>query len=249
MEPKDLFEKLEFDKVIDLLVKECLGEQGIERIRALQPHTNLQYIEERLKEVSELKRSIEHNDRIPLLPYETIDSDLQLLAIVDAVLPEDGLRRINTILVSIGNIYKFFTPSRREFYKTLYEIVRPVNFDPTLAKEIDRVIDPDGNIRPDASPELSRIHKLIQSKTRELDRVFRDIINDYRAKGWLSDSVESFRNGRRVLSVPAEHKRKIRGIIHDESATGKTAFIEPELVIEINNDHFSCLSPIRIPAR
>ena len=245
LEPKDLFEKLEFDKVIDLLVKECLGEQGIERIRALQPHTNLQYIEERLKEVSELKRSIEHNDRIPLLPYETIDSDLQLLAIVDAVLPEDGLRRINTILVSIGNIYKFFTPSRREFYKTLYEIVRPVNFDPTLAKEIDRVIDPDGNIRPDASPELSRIHKLIQSKTRELDRVFRDIINDYRAKGWLSDSVESFRNGRRVLSVPAEHKRKIRGIIHDESATGKTAFIEPELVIEINNDIFDLEQQMR----
>ncbi|HOY19416.1 MAG TPA: Smr/MutS family protein, partial [Haliscomenobacter sp.] len=238
LEPKDLFEKLEFDKIIELLVKECLGEQGIERIRALQPQTNLIQIEERLKEVTELKRSIEHNDRLPLLAYENIDSDLQLLAIVDAVLPEDGLRRINTILVSIGNIYKFFTPSRREFYKTLYEVVRPVHFDPALAKEIDRVIDPDGNIRPDASPELLRIHKLTQSKMKELDRVFRDIINDYRAKGWLSDSVESFRNGRRVLSVPAEHKRKIRGIIHDESATGKTAFIEPEAVIEINNDIF-----------
>ena len=238
LEPKDLFEKLEFDKIIELLVKECLGEQGIERIRALQPQTNLIQIEERLKEVTELKRSIEHNDRLPLLAYENIDSDLQLLAIVDAVLPEDGLRRINTILVSIGNIYKFFTPSRREFYKTLYEVVRPVHFDPALAKEIDRVIDPDGNIRPDASSELLRIHKLTQSKMKELDRVFRDIINDYRAKGWLSDSVESFRNGRRVLSVPAEHKRKIRGIIHDESATGKTAFIEPEAVIEINNDIF-----------
>lgn len=238
MEPKDLFEKLEFDKVIELLVRECLGEQGIERIKELRPQTNREQIEERLKEVMEMKRSIEHNDRIPLVAYQNIDSDLQLLAILDSVLPEDGLRRINTILITVGAIYKFFSPSRRDTYKTLYEVIRPVNFDPALVKEIERVIDAEGNIRPDASPELARIYKAIQSKMKELDRVFRDVINDYRAKGWLSDSVESFRNGRRVLSVPAEHKRKIRGIIHDESATGRTAFIEPEPVIEINNDIF-----------
>lgn len=238
MEPKDLFEKLEFDKVIELLVRECLGEQGIERIKELRPQTNREQIEERLKEVMEMKRSIEHNDRIPLVAYQNIDSDLQLLAILDSVLPEDGLRRINTILVTVGAIYKFFSPSRRDTYKTLYEVIRLVNFDPALVKEIERVIDAEGNIRPDASPELARIYKAIQSKMKELDRVFRDVINDYRSKGWLSDSVESFRNGRRVLSVPAEHKRKIRGIIHDESATGRTAFIEPEPVIDINNDIF-----------
>ena len=238
LEPKDLFEKLEFDKVIELLVRECLGDQGIERIKELRPQTNREQIEERLKEVMEMKRSIEHNDRIPLVAYQNIDSDLQLLAIIDSVLPEDGLRRINTILVTVGAIYKFFSPSRRDTYKTLYEVIRPVNFDPALVKEIERVIDAEGNIRPDASPELARIYKAIQSKMKELDRVFRDVINDYRSKGWLSDSVESFRNGRRVLSVPAEHKRKIRGIIHDESATGRTAFIEPEPVIDINNDIF-----------
>ena len=238
LEPKDLFEKLEFDKVIELLVRECLGEQGIERIKELRPQTNREQIEERLKEVMEMKRSIEHNDRIPLVAYQNIDSDLQLLAILDSVLPEDGLRRINTILVTVGAIYKFFSPSRRDTYKTLYEVIRLVNFDPALVKEIERVIDAEGNIRPDASPELARIYKAIQSKMKELDRVFRDVINDYRSKGWLSDSVESFRNGRRVLSVPAEHKRKIRGIIHDESATGRTAFIEPEPVIDINNDIF-----------
>lgn len=238
LEPKDLFEKLEFDKVIELLVRECLGEQGIERIKDLRPQTNREQIEERLKEVMEMKRSIEHSDRIPLVAYQNIDSDLQLLAIIDSVLPEDGLRRINTILVTVGAIYKFFSPSRRDVYKTLYEVIRPVNFDPALVKEIERVIDADGNIRPDASPELARIYKAIQSKMKELDRVFRDVINDYRNKGWLSDSVESFRNVRRVLSVPAEHKRKIRGIIHDESATGRTSFIEPEPVIDINNDIF-----------
>jgi DNA mismatch repair protein MutS2 len=78
----------------------------------------------------------------------------------------------------------------------------------------------------------------VQSKQRELDSIYRKIIGEYRQKGWLTDSAETLRNGRRVLSVPVEHKRKIRGIIHDESATGKTAFIEPEGAIDVNNDIF-----------
>jgi DNA mismatch repair protein MutS2 len=123
-------------------------------------------------------------------------------------------------------------------YPSLYAVIKAVHFDKTLILEIDRVIDPDGNIRADASPELSKIRKAISGKQRELDKVFREIVQTYRTKGWLSDTVESFRNGRRVLSVPAEHKRKVRGIIHDESATGRTSFIEPEGIIQINNDIF-----------
>ena len=83
-----------------------------------------------------------------------------------------------------------------------------------------------------------RIRRSIGGKRQELEKVFRKVISEYKQKGWLSESVESFRNGRRVLSVPSEHKRKIRGIIHDESTTGKTAFLEPEIIIEINNDIF-----------
>ncbi|MFK7937157.1 MAG: endonuclease MutS2, partial [Saprospiraceae bacterium] len=100
------------------------------------------------------------------------------------------------------------------------------------------VIDEEGNIRPNASPELLKIHKLTISKQKELDSAFRRVIAKYRDKGWLTDNLESVRNGRRVLSVPSEHKRKIRGIIHDESATGRTTFIEPEEIIDINNDIF-----------
>jgi DNA mismatch repair protein MutS2 len=93
-------------------------------------------------------------------------------------------------------------------------------------------------IRSDASPELNHIRRSINNRQRELDKEFRAIAGQMRQKGWLTDNEETFRNGRRVLSVPSEHKRKIRGIIHDESATGKTSYIEPEVVIEINNDIF-----------
>lgn len=238
LEPKDLCEKLEFDKIISLLENECLGELGRNAIRHLPFLTDVKTIEQRLREVSEYKLSLSKNDHFPLSTYEDLAEDLKMLNIEGYVLPEEGFRRINDILVIIGNIFRFFTPERQQLYPTLFDIIRPVSFDPALNAAIGKVFDENGEIRPDASPALQTIRREIGNKGRELDKVFRTLINNYRNSGWLTDNVESIRNNRRVLSVPVEHKRKIRGIIHDESATGRTAFIEPEPVIEINNDIF-----------
>jgi DNA mismatch repair protein MutS2 len=161
-----------------------------------------------------------------------------MLEIEGFVLPEEGLQKLNILLLFVRDIFKFFNADRKEVYPTLYDVIRPIHFNEDLLKAIEKVIDEDGNIRPDASSDLQKIRRHIQSKYREMDRQFKLIIDAYRKKGWLTDNVESFRNARRVLSVPAEHKRKIRGIIHDESSTGRTAFIEPEAVIDINNDLF-----------
>ena len=238
LEPNDLFEKLEFDKVRRLVEAECLGDQGKAAALRLTPMVHIKEIDRSLREVQEMKRSFEQNDPFPIRTYFNLDDDLKLLEIKDSVLPIDGLQRIHVVLISMRDIMAFFTETRQEAYPHLYDIIRSVNFDADLIKEIDRVVDEEGNIRPDASPELARIRKTIGSKNKELDKVFRGLVNEYRKLGWLTDNVESFRNGRRVLSVPSEHKRKIRGIIHDESATGKTAFIEPDGVISINNDIF-----------
>jgi DNA mismatch repair protein MutS2 len=238
LEPRDLFEKLEFDKVRQLVVGECLGDLGKAAAAKLYPMTKLKDIDRSLREVSAMKRSFDEDEAFPLTTYDDLADDLKLLEIQDSVLPIEGLQRIHKVLSAMRDILGFFSDTRRETYEYLYNIVRSVELDPDLIKEIDSVVDDEGQIRPDASPELSKIRKTIGSKHKELDKVFRSLINDYRSRGWLTDNVESFRNGRRVLSVPAEHKRKIRGIIHDESATGKTAFIEPDGVININNDIF-----------
>lgn len=245
LEPKDLFERLEFDKVLELLTQLCLGELGREVTAAIRPETDLAAIEQKLEEVSEFRRTIDRSDPFPITAYFDIAPDLRMLDIEDYVLSEEAFRRVNIVLLFTRDIFRFFNPERRLLYPALYEIVRPIPFDDGLIKAIEKVIDEDGNIRPDASPELMRIRKNILSKQGELDRVFRRIIQEARNNGWLSDNVESVRNGRRVLSVPSEHKRKIRGIIHDESATGRTAFIEPEPIIEINNDIFDLESEER----
>jgi DNA mismatch repair protein MutS2 len=237
-EPSDFLVRLEFDKIIELIANNCLGNLGIEQAHLISPELNLTLIENRLNEVSEFMRGIQHADTINLSNYEDIRDDLKMLAIEDYVLPEEGFKRISKQLYSVSTVYRYFTAERTLVYPNLYNIIKSLDFDFAIAKEIDKVLDSDGNIRPDASPELGRIRRSMQFKMKELDKVFRQIIQDYRGKGWLTDNLEGYRNGRRVLSVPSEHKRKIRGIIHDESATGRTTFIEPEGVIDINNDVF-----------
>lgn len=237
-EPSDLFQKLEFDKVLDLLAQECLGDLGKKEAKYLIPGTAHALIERRLNEVMEMKMSAERRDLFPFTSYSDTSDELKLLAVEGYVLSEESIRNISRILKLINNIISFFKGDRRKVYPNLFDLVKDVNFDPDLIKAIDKILDDEGNIRSDASPELMQIRRQMASKMRELDKVFRVIIHNYRGKGWLADNVESFRNGRRVLSVPSEHKRKIRGIIHDESTTGRTAYIEPEEIIDINNDLF-----------
>ncbi|MEZ5044401.1 MAG: endonuclease MutS2 [Saprospiraceae bacterium] len=238
LEPSDLYEKLEFDKVLELLENECVGLLGKQAVQKIAPEIEPASIYTKLKEVNAFSIILSKGDSFPFQTYFDIREELKMLEIEGYVLPVEGLQKINLVLCTLRDILKFFNAERQEVYPDLYVILQSITFDGDLIVAIEKIIDEEGNIKPDASPELLRIHTHIQSKQRELEKQFRQLINQYRKNGWLTDNVESFRNGRRVLTVPSEHKRKIRGIIHDESTTGKTAFIEPEAVIEINNDIF-----------
>jgi DNA mismatch repair protein MutS2 len=235
--PNDVYTKLEFDKVLELLEKQCLGALGVEEIERLVVHQDANIIDKLLTEVFEYVTSIDERHSFPIRNYDSIQEDLKMLAIEGYVLSVEGLQRINNIMLQIRDIFNFFK-SKKANYPSLYDIIKDTRFDEDLIKSIQRVIDEKGEIRPDASEELMNIRKRTVSKKRDLDKEFSVVIKEYAAKGWLKDTIESFRNGRRVLAVPSEHKRKIRGLIHDESATGRTAFIEPESIIEINNDIF-----------
>ncbi|HNL38439.1 MAG: Smr/MutS family protein [Saprospiraceae bacterium] len=238
-EPKDVFQKLEFDKVLALLEKEALTPLAAQELAALAPLQRFEEIDLRLRETREFKLTLEKNDRFPLDAYADIRPDLRMLDIEGYTLSAESFQSILRILLIMRDIFRYFSGGpKKEIYPKLYDIIRPLSFDEGLIKAILAVFDEKGDIRPDASPELQRIRREVQQKLRELDSRFRQIIQEYRAKGWLADTPESFRNNRRVLAVPAEHKRKVRGIIHDESDTGRTAFIEPDAIVEINNDLF-----------
>ncbi|MEM9928800.1 MAG: endonuclease MutS2, partial [Bacteroidota bacterium] len=237
--PQDAYEKLEFDKILTLLEEKCNGEMGRDMVRDLRPIAKVRQINRWLDEVADFKQGTEDRNMFSIGAYDDISEELRMLQIEGYVLSESGLAKLNVLLLQAKAIFGYFSSDgRKNTYAALYALIRELHYQTELSQAIEKVIDSEGVIRSDASEELSRIRRLIGSKQREVEKTFRQVIEKYRRAGYLSDTVESMRNGRRVLSVPSEHKRKIRGIIHDESATGKTAFIEPDAVIGINNDIF-----------
>ncbi len=238
-EPRDVFRKLEFDKVLELLEKEALTPMGAELLANLTPDTSFTKIDLALREVRDWKLALEKNDRIPFAAFSEVRDELRLLDVDGYTLQSESFQRILRILLVMRDLFKFFGQTvKREIYPKIYDILRPLSYDEGLSKAIMSVFDEKGEVRPDASPELQRIRREMINKARELDQRFRQLVQEYRGNGWLADTGESIRNGRRVMAVLAEHKRKIRGIIHDESDTGRTVYIEPDHVIEINNDIF-----------
>ncbi|PPK86664.1 DNA mismatch repair protein MutS2 [Neolewinella xylanilytica] len=237
--PADTLEKLEFDKILALLERHCNGDLGREAALSVTPSTKVTEINQWLDEVTEFRQGTEDKNMFSITAYDDVSEELKALRVEGYALVESGLAKLNVLLLQAKQLFTFFqSNARQNAFPTLFGVVSVVEYVPELSAAIEAVIDAEGNIRTDASDELSRIRRLLGSKQREVEKAFRSVIEKYRRAGYLSDTVESFRNGRRVLAVPAEHKRQIRGIIHDESATGKTAYIEPDEVIGINNDIF-----------
>ena len=244
--PKDIFERLEFNKILHLHKEYCLGDPAINYFDELLPIMDLKAITRLLDETAEWKKTIENSSEIPHGPYETVIEFLPMLKKEGYILEVENIQKIHRIVTLSQDVVKYFSdPAKRTDYNNLFQIAARISINPMLAQEIDRIFDRSGEVKPDASEALLKISKNIRNKEREVDKVFNQELSMYRQRGYLSDTLESTRNGRRVLTVAVEHKRKIPGIIHDESATGKTVFLEPENCLQINNDIFNLYSDRR----
>ncbi len=237
--PADFFEKVEFDKIIELQAAQTLGPGGKALVLSPKLATDAAFIDDQLTLALDMLKSLSAGEAPPLRNYEDLSEALRMLEIEGYTMALEELVQINILLRDLlaVNVH-FANKERTERYPRLAREIAEVPPAPHLNAEIDKIIDDEGNIRPNASPELARIRRAQQSVAREIDAKFRSLVQKYRDRGLLTDSAESFRNGRRVLSAPASNKRKINGIVHDQSSTGQTAFIEPEEVISLNNDLF-----------
>ncbi len=237
--PSDIFQKLEFDKILDRLSTYCLGAPAKQVILRMKTFDHKQKIERLLDEVVEYQKSIDLQKVFPIYHYESVIDELKDLRTIDIVLDIEAYIKIYTHIKNIAEIELFFRDKEnRAAFPLLFEISERIEFEKVLIETFQKIFTEEAQIKNDASPELANIFSSISSKERELERVFKTLAKKYKVDGYLTDNVESFKNSRRVLSVNAESKRKIKGVIHDESSTGRTVFIEPEEVLGINNDLF-----------
>jgi DNA mismatch repair protein MutS2 len=146
---------------------------------------------------------------------------------------------IRKLTESIQNIFRWFDSERRTAYEALAKVIAGTHYEKQILEMLNEVLDEYGNVLDNASEELSNIRMNLYRKRNEVRRAFDRIIQKLNKQGYLADIEEAFLNGRRVVAVFAEQKRMVKGILHGESDTRKTSFIEPEETTELNNDVFA----------
>ncbi len=228
----------EYESICELLRNYCISNMGKEQVNAIELHTDSDVILKLLHQTNEMREILASGLPFPSSEYFDTTKELGLLKIENSVLTEDQFMTIHAMMLTVKDIYGFFR-NRKGIYLNLETILADTIYEASVIKGIEEILDENGQVRTSASPELAKIRRTLQRTRAESDRVYTSVLNKYRKLGWITESEESSRNGRRVIAIFAEQKRSVRGVIHDTSATGKTAFLEPEETIGINNSIFS----------
>ncbi|MBS1974613.1 MAG: DNA mismatch repair protein MutS, partial [Bacteroidetes bacterium] len=168
-----------------------------------------------------------------------LSKELQLLGIPGAVLNGEDFLEIRKLAGSIKNIFRWFDAERKLAYPALAKVIEHTYYEKAVIAHIDEVIDENGHVKDSASGALAHIRMGLFRKRNELRRAFDRILSKLNKAGYVAETEEAFLNGRRVIAIFAENKRQVKGILHGESDTRRTSFIEPEETIGLNNDVFS----------
>ena len=237
--PESAIVQLEFDKIKFLLKEHCKTEYAKDKSDNLRIHTRKEYIELELRQSHEFKLLLQHNQYFPLDFTLNISKEIKLLSIPGATLTGEQFLHIRKLSDNINNIFRWFDNERRTAYQALTNVIENAYYEKVIIELIDEVLDDYGNVKDSASEALQRIRLNLYKKRNELRRTFEKVIARLAKSGYTADIDEGFSNGRRVVAVFSEHKRQVKGILHGESDSRKTAFIEPEETIELNNEVFS----------
>ncbi len=234
--PSDLEIKLGFDQVRAKLTAYCLGTLGakeVEHVSFLSDHFSIKNL---LLRCRELKHILESGEEFPFRNYFDPSVYFEVIRVEGTFLEEENFLEIIQALQTILAVLKFFNAAK-ETFPELFKLTEPIALPSQLVIALESKFNEKGKIKDSASVELAHIRKRLREeeiRVRKLtDQVFRDSIG----QSWVPDgATPTIRNGRVVIPVLAEYKRKLRGFIVDESATGQTVFIEPAEALEANNE-------------
>jgi DNA mismatch repair protein MutS2 len=237
--PESALVQLEFDKIKALLAGHCNTEYARARAEDLRIHTRREYILLQLQQTHEFRQLQQNGQHFPNDYTLNLARELKLLGIPGAVLSGEQFLQVRRLAESMQSIFRWFDPERRTTYPALVKVIDPTHYEKGIIAAIDEVLDESGTVRDNASEELANIRLSLFRRRNELRRVFDRILSKLGKSGYVADIEESFLNGRRVVAIFAEHKRQVKGILHGESDTRRTSFVEPEETIELNNEVFS----------
>lgn len=242
--PKTFESKIGFDEIRTLLKERCLSTLGKEMVDAIQPSGESNVINEWLTQVREFRRLQEEADDFPMHYFFDVRQAVARLRLEGTHLDEGELFDLRRSLDTINQIVNYLNRSdddndgeeRTYPYPALHRLTEDVMTFPQLVQRIDTILDKFGKIKDSASPQLADIRRELSRTEGSISRTLNGILRAAQSEGLVEkDVTPAIRDGRLVIPVSQGLKRKIRGIVHDESASGKTVFIEPAEVVEANN--------------
>ena len=241
--PQNFEQKIGFDQIRQLVKGKCLSTLGMERVDEMAFSDDYREIDRRLEQVMEFISILQGEDDFPSQYFFDVRSSLKRIRVEGLYMDESELFDLRRSLETIRDVVRFLRQTDDEEdeeahspYPALYELAGEVMVFPMLIARINDILDKFGKVKDNASPELLRIRRELAATTGSISRSLNSILRTAQAEGYVEkDVTPTMRDGRLVIPVAPGMKRKIRGIVHDESATGKTVFIEPAEVVEANN--------------
>ena len=235
--PSNYNQKTGFEQVREFLAGQCISEMGRERVSMLAFSNDFDTIARQLKETREFLTILETGMPFPSQDYLNLTPALNRIQVQGTFMMIEELVDFRLSLNTINACLDFFLlPSAQQFIH-LKALAGDIEIPGNLLREADRILDDKGLIRDNASPELAQIRREMRAKAVASEKLIGQLLNTARHSGWTSPDAEvTLSDGRLVIPVLATHKRKIKGIVHDESASGHTVYLEPESCLEINNE-------------
>lgn len=228
---KETLKKLEFDKIQQSLAALAYSEGGQQRILMLQPSSDLQLVQIRLNETEEAMELLRFGEPNFLNSLHPVDKHLKKARVAGMLMPAELLDIYH--LLRASRLARKYTSNPAA--RILKEMAAEVLENKELENKLIDVIDEDGGIRDDASPTLKSVRKQIETSRLRIKDYLQNFIRSGNNQALLQDALVTERAGRYVVPVKQEYRNEVKGIVHDESASGATVFIEPLPVVEHNN--------------
>lgn len=235
--PQDFEIKTGFDRIRKMISERCLTVTGNELAGSMRFMTDYDEIQKELSKTWEFQQILSFEEPFPAETYSDVSGTLGKLK-TEGTYPEiPELVNMKKFLECLRSVLNYFRKREGTKFPELTKLASGIRFYSFVSDAIDRIIDRHGNVKDNASPELKRIRSELAAKSAVVSKKLNSILKQAQAEGIVdADANVSVRNGRGVIPVSAAGKRRISGLIHDQSATGKTIYIEPAEIVEINNE-------------
>lgn len=236
--PENFEEKIGFNTIRQLIAENCLSPQGKELLDKMHFMTDIVQILHSLESVDEFRQLILFDEPLEIQDFCDLRPTLKHLKIDGTYIELEDLVLLRNFLKTMTDIFVYFKVRHEDNrYPHLWKMCEEMPIQRNLIDSINKIVDDKGQIRDNASDELVRIRSSINRISREADHQIRKILASAKQDGIVKEDAEmTIRNGRLCIPVSAQFKRRLKGFIHDESATGQTVFIEPTEVFDANNE-------------